>query len=131
MIAAFTFTNGPALAEGISIKSVRAMALADTSKPGAVALTIEADSADRLVGISTPIAGVAQVHNSKMKGKKMRMRRTESFDIPAGTTEMKHGGTHIMLMQLSGPLVAGDHFPMTLTFENGGTVEVTVTVMGG
>jgi copper(I)-binding protein len=67
-----------------------------------------------------------------MKAGKMRMRRTESFEIPAnGSIDLVHDGMHIMLMQVGAPLQAGTSFPLTLTFENAGTVEVIVKVMGG
>lgn len=41
-----------------------------------------------------------------------------------------HDGIHIMLMQVGAPLQPGTSFPLTPTFENAGTVEVMVKVMG-
>ncbi len=130
VIGALVFASSIASAD-VTVKKAMAMPLDDTTKPGAVMLVIESDAADRLTGIQTPAAGIAQVHNNKEKAGKMRMRRTEAFDIPAGTTTMAHDGTHIMLMQVGAPLSPGAEFPLTLTFEKGGTVEVMVKVMGG
>ena len=127
------FTGQAAFAGGIKVENAHAMALTDTSKPGAVMMTISNDGAvDNLVSIATPAASMAQIHNAKMKAGKMRMRRTDGFQIPAnGSVDLVHDGTHIMLMQLGNPLVPGTSFPLTLTFENAGTVEVMVKVMGG
>jgi copper(I)-binding protein len=37
---------------------------------------------------------------------------------------------HVMLMGLKAPLKDGQSFPLTLTFETAGTIEVMVMVMG-
>ena len=42
--------------------------------------------------------------------------------------ELKPGGLHLMFVGLKAPLKAGDKFPLTLTFEKAGTVEVVVNV---
>ena len=38
------------------------------------------------------------------------------------------GGKHIMLTGLTGPLLAGAHLPLTLTFASGTTLTVDVVV---
>jgi copper(I)-binding protein len=61
------------------------------------------------------------------------MRMLDKLTIPAGgKLEMKPGGTHLMLMGLTGPLKAGESLPLTLTFEKAGaaTVPVEVVPMG-
>ncbi|WP_084350808.1 copper chaperone PCu(A)C [Millisia brevis] len=51
------------------------------------------------------------------------------FVVPAGgTLALEPGGNHIMLMDLTGPLVAGDEVPVTLTFADGSTAEFTAPV---
>ena len=97
-VMAFTlsiaFTGQTAFAGSIKIENARAMPLTDTEKPGAVMMTISnAGQADNLVSIATPAAGIAQIHNAKMKAGKMRMRRTESFAIPAnGSVDLVQEG---------------------------------------
>ena len=86
-------------------------------------------SADRLMSASTPVAQSVQLHTMKMEGDVMRMREVGSIDIPAGqTVELQPGGMHLMLMGLKAPLVAGQRFPLKLTFEKAGDVTVDVTV---
>ena len=41
---------------------------------------------------------------------------------------LEPGGLHIMLMRLGSPLVKGEAFPMTLTFERAGTIAIRVEV---
>ncbi len=73
----------------------------------------------RLVGVSTPAAAVAEVHEMKMEGDVMQMRAIPALDLPAGkTVELKPGGYHLMFMQLKAPLQAGSDVPVTLQFEN-------------
>ncbi|QHC71658.1 copper chaperone PCu(A)C [Rathayibacter sp. VKM Ac-2801] len=58
----------------------------------------------------------------------MVMRAKESgFTIPAGgSLELAPGGNHIMLMDLTAPIVAGDEVTITLTFSDDSTTEFTV-----
>lgn len=59
----------------------------------------------------------------------MVMQPVERIELPAGeTVSLEPGGYHIMLLQLAEPLVAGDTFDVTLTFENAPEQTVTVEV---
>jgi copper(I)-binding protein len=73
----------------------------------------------RLVGVSSPVAGVAEVHEMAMEGNVMKMRAlADGLALPAGqTVELKPGGYHVMLMDLKQPLEAGSTVPVTLVFE--------------
>jgi len=83
-------------------------------------MKLAAPTGTKLVGISTPAAGVAEVHEMKMEGDTMKMRElTGGLDLPAGqTVELKPGGYHVMMMDLKGPLAKGTTVPMTLKFED-------------
>ncbi|MEJ8811548.1 copper chaperone PCu(A)C [Variovorax ureilyticus] len=82
-------------------------------------MKLSAPSGARLVGASTPAAGVAEVHEMKMEGDTMRMRGLPSLELPARqTVEFKPGGYHLMLMDLKQPLVNGTSVPLTLLFED-------------
>nr|WP_231973562.1 copper chaperone PCu(A)C [Variovorax sp. HW608] len=82
-------------------------------------MKLNAPSGTRLVGASTPAAGVAEVHEMKMEGDTMRMRGLPSLDLPARqTVELKPGGSHLMLMDLKQPLANGTSVPLTLLFED-------------
>jgi copper(I)-binding protein len=81
-------------------------------------MKLSAPSALRLVGATTPAAGVAQVHEMKMDGDTMRMREvTGGLELPPRkTVELSPGGFHLMLMDLKQAMPAGSSIPLTLDF---------------
>lgn len=84
----------------------------------------------RLIAVSSPVAGSAEVHEMAMENNVMSMRQISGLDIPAGkTVELKPGGYHVMLMDLKKPAKAGDTIRITLKFEDAAkkTFEQTVT----
>lgn len=84
---------------------------------------------DRLIAVSTPVAGKAELHTHVHMGEVMRMQKIDSVAVPAhGSTEFVPGGNHVMLFDLKQPLKAGDSYPLTLQFEKAGKVEVKVNV---
>lgn len=84
---------------------------------------------DRLISASSPVAGRVELHTHIMENGIAKMRPVETIEVPAGgSAELKPGGDHIMLFDLAEPLKKGDKFPLTLTFEKAGDVEVTVNV---
>lgn len=99
---------------------------------GAVYVNIEnrGDTADRLLGASSPVAGKTEIHTMTMDGNVMRMREIGEIAIDSGATiSMRPGaGHHIMLLKLKKPLKTGESFPLTLRFEKAGKVEVSVEI---
>ena len=72
----------------------------------------------KLLSVSSPVAGMAEVHEMVMEGTTMRMRAVESLQLPAGQTiELKPGGYHVMLMDLKQQLNPGDMVPLSLVIE--------------
>ena len=87
-------------------------------------MRITAKEATQLVGVASPAAGVAEVHEMKMEGDVMRMRPLSALDLPAGrAVDLKPGGLHLMLMELRQPVAAGAKVPLTLVFRNAKGVE--------
>jgi len=90
-------------------------------------------AAERVVGASSPVAERVEMHVTSREGEVMKMRQVQAFEIPAGGAfELKPGGAHLMLMGLKRSLQQGEHVPLTLRLENGGelNVELTVQEMG-
>jgi len=91
--------------------------VANQSATGAF-MKLTAPAATRLVEARSPLAGIVEVHEMKLEGDVMRMRAVSVLPLPAGqTVELKPGGYHVMLMDLKGPVKAGDAVPLTLVFE--------------
>jgi hypothetical protein len=90
-------------------------------------LKAPADAA--LVSASSPVAGVVEIHEMKMDGGVMRMSAIKRLALPAGkTVDLKPGGYHVMLMDLTQPLKEGETVPVTLTFEDKAGRKQTVEV---
>lgn len=99
-------------------------------------LTAEHDV--RLVGISSPVAGIVEVHEMKMEGNVMKMRALPGLDLPAGKTiELKPGGLHIMLQDLHQPLPNDSHITLALELQDKSgkrqtqQLQIPVRSMGG
>ena len=99
---------------------------------GAGYLTIEnhGQADDRLVGVSSPSAAKAEVHQMSMDGGVMRMRPAQGgIAIAAGkSVTLASNGYHIMLLGLIAPLKQGDKVAVTLMFEKAGRVDVQLDV---
>jgi periplasmic copper chaperone A len=116
----------------VEVRDAWARATAPGQETGGVFLSLRNDGgeADRLLGGSTPAARSVEIHAMTMKGDVMRMRRQADVEIAAnGAVELKPGGTHLMLMNLTSPLVAGTRFPLALRFAKSGGRQVQVKVL--
>ena len=82
-------------------------------------MTLQAHRATTLVGVSTPAAANAEVHEMKLEGTLMKMRALPNgLPLPANQpVQLKPGSYHIMLNDLKAPLKKGDSVPVTLRFE--------------
>ena len=81
-------------------------------------MRLTAAKATRIVQLSSPVAGLAEIHEMKLVDNVMRMRPVTVLELPAGQTiELKPGGYHVMLFELKQPLKEGDEVPLTLVAE--------------
>ena len=97
---------------------------------GAAYMVIEGGKqADRLVAARTDRAAMAHLHTVEEQDGVAKMRGIDAIEVPAGKRVMlAPKSTHIMLMGLDGPLVAGQTFVVKLRFAESGEQSVTVTV---
>lgn len=97
---------------------------------GYVTITNKGTVPDRLVGVSTSVAGKVEVHEMAMKNGVMTMRPLSGgLPIePGKTVTLAPGGYHIMFMDLKTPLKQDDKISATLAFEKAGKVDVTFDV---
>jgi copper(I)-binding protein len=93
-------------------------------------MTLTAKDKLTLVGASTPVAGVTQVHEMKMDGGVMKMAEVKGgLELPAGkAVELKPGGYHVMLMDLRQQMKEGDTVPVTLVVEGKDKKRSTVEI---
>jgi copper(I)-binding protein len=128
----FAAASGAAGAQPVALKVeqawVRPAVPGQQGTGGYMKLT--ALEAQRVVGVSSPVAGVAEIHQMKMEGDVMKMSPAGMLELPAGrTVELKPGGLHLMLMDLKRPLAAGSTVPLTLVLRNSAGVESRVDTL--
>lgn len=81
-------------------------------------MQLTAARAVKVVAVSSPLAGVVEIHEMKMEGGVMKMRAVDALPLPAGqAVALKPGSYHVMLMGLQRPIKAGETVPLTLTVE--------------
>lgn len=116
---------------GVGIDTPYAFATAPGSQNGAGFLTITNDGrADTLVSAYADIAARTEIHDMAMEDGIMKMRKLDDLSIPAKkAVELAPQGKHIMFMGLHAPLVEGDTFDLTLTFEKAGEMTFPVQVV--
>ncbi len=128
LAAVAALASQSALAANISVTDAWARATMPGQKVSAAYLQIQSDADARLVSASSPAVPRVEVHEMKMDGDVMRMREVKAIELPKGkTVSLEPGGLHIMLMNLTKPIVAGEVIPLTLLVESGGkrqTLEV-------
>ncbi len=89
------------------------------------------DSPQSIVKADSPIANTIELHTSIEEDGVHKMRPVQAIEAPAhGQVELKSGGFHIMLIDLKENIAVGQHIPVTLTLDNGSTVEATYQVTG-
>ena len=118
-------------AADLQVRDAWARATPPGAGVAAVYLTlVGGDAADRLVAVHTDRAAMTQVHAVTESDGMARMRETNRLEVPAhAKVAFAPGGLHLMLMNLAAPLVAGQTFGVTLTFERAGTRHVDVEVL--
>jgi periplasmic copper chaperone A len=118
--AVFYWASGSIYAQTVKVEGawVRTAVQGQQGTGGFMKLTADQDM--QLVGISSPVAGVGELHEMKMDGDMMTMRALPAgLALPAGkTVELKAGGLHIMLMDLKQALPKDSMVPMTLLFKD-------------
>lgn len=83
----------------------------------------------RLVGASCECAARVELHATVDQGGMMSMRPVAGVDVPAhGRVALAPMGTHLMLIGLGAPLVAGQRVRLVLSFADGSKVPVEATV---
>lgn len=81
-------------------------------------MSLVSEGGARLIGASSPVAGVVEIHEMVMDGSVMKMRAVAAVELPAGRrVDLKPGGYHVMLMDLVRPLKVGERILLELRLE--------------
>ena len=102
----------------VEVKDAWVRATVSQQKATGAFMSLTAAKNTRLVQVTTPVAGVAEIHEMSMADNMMRMRAIDAVELPAGkTVELKPGGFHVMLLDLKQAIKEGDEIPLTLVLE--------------
>jgi copper(I)-binding protein len=108
----------------VKVDGAWARATVQGQKATGAFMKLTAPQATRLVAVSTPVAGVAEIHEMKMDGGVMKMRALPGLELPANqAVELKPGSYHLMLMDLKAPLMKDASVALTLTFKDAKGIE--------
>ena len=133
VLAIPTFTS-TAMAHDASVQvsGAWARATAPNAMSGGAFLTLTAHGhPDALVGVSTPVAKTAELHETVNDKGIMKMLPAPVLALqPDAPVTLKPGGYHIMLMELQHQLTRGESFPLTLRFEHAPPQTVNVMIEG-
>jgi copper(I)-binding protein len=122
--------TGEAAASAITVTDVLCRPTPNGRQVTGCYMTLTSPVDDTLVSVESPVAALAQVHETRMESNMMMMRELEAgLPLPAGeAVELKPGGNHLMLHGVREPIRAGQTVPLTLTFAKAAPLEVTASV---
>ena len=87
IIAMLLALSGTALhAQTVEVKDAWVRTAVPGQRGTGAFMNITAKEGAKLVGVSSPVAGVVEVHEMKMDNDIMRMRAIPALDLPAGKT---------------------------------------------
>ena len=127
LLAAGLFSTS-ALAQ-VTVSEPWVRATVPNQKASGAFMRVQSATAVRLVGVSTPAAGRAELHEMAMENNTMRMRQVDAIDLPAGkAVNLASGSLHVMLFDLKRQLKEGETVPVTLVLQDGAKKGSSVTV---
>ena len=119
LIATLALFSGSLYAQSVEVKDAWVRTTVPGQQASGAFMKLTAKDGAKLVGASSPLAGVVEVHEMKLEGDVMRMRAVPALELPAGkTVELRPGGYHVMLMDLKSALKKGSTVPLTLEFQD-------------
>lgn len=113
----------------VTVKDPWVRATVPQQKATGAFMQITSPADTKLVEVTSPVAGIVEIHEMKMDNNVMKMRAVENVVLPAGkTVEFKPGSYHVMLLDLKAQVKEGDTIPLTMMFEGKDKKRETVQV---
>lgn len=131
LTALLAVVSGAAMASDVNVKAIWVRGTVPGQKVTGAFMEVTSTSGAALVGVSSPAAGIVEIHEMKMEGGVMKMRAVTRLELPAGqTVKLAPGGYHVMLMDLKRALKTGEFIPLILTVEGKDKRTETIEVKG-
>lgn len=130
--AAVVLAAAPAAAADISVTDAWVRLPAVAGRPAAgYFMVMGKDRPATIVGVSSPSAKKAEIHESSMANGMMQMTPLPKLTVGKGQMVMlKPGGKHVMLFGLDPAIRPGGTVRLDLKLENGGTATVMARAVG-
>lgn len=127
LLAAGLFSTG-ALAQ-VTVTDPWVRATVPQQKSAGAFMRVQSAAKARLTGVSSAVAGRAELHEMALENNTMRMRQVEGIDLPAGQpVNLASGGYHVMFFDLKRQLKEGETVPLTLAVQDAAGKRSSVTV---
>ena len=137
-VAMLSLATGTAVAADLQVKTPWVRGTVAGQKATGAFMELASPAGVAIVGATSPVAGITEIHEMTMDGGVMKMRAIPRLEIVAGKpVNLAPGGYHVMLMDLKQPLKAGEQVPITLVFEDAAQkrftqeIKAPVTALGG
>ncbi len=118
---------GPAT---VSVHGAWARATAPGQRQAAIYMSLTSPTGDTLLGVSSPLAAHAMLHQSSGAGGVARMTDMDSLPLPAGqSVRLEPRGRHVMLDGLTPALSPGGQVTLTLRFAHAPPATVHAPVL--
>jgi periplasmic copper chaperone A len=134
LVAPVALSAGPAAADETGlVLSGAYMQTIIPSRPAAGYFKLEnqGDQARALVGAASTGCGMLMLHKSETVNGVDKMTEVPSIPVPAhGSVSFAPGGFHLMCMMPGPSIKVGGSVPVTLTFDDGGTLTSDFPVRG-
>lgn len=108
---------------------VRAVPPGSANSAAFMKLTNTDSAAHALTAAQGSVSKVMELHTHTESGGMMKMRRVERIELPVGEqVSLQPGGLHLMLIGLGADLKEGQEVEVSLTFEDGSTLPLSLPV---
>lgn len=110
--------QGPAAGLTVTGAWVRNSPMAERAGAAYFVIQNSGTQADRLLAVRSDIAATIELHETKDMSGMMQMSPVAAIEVPAGgSVALEPGGLHVMLLDLTRTLAAGEKVTLTLDFE--------------
>jgi copper(I)-binding protein len=135
MLAIAPSVLAQAAKDAVAIEDARAPAVTDTrtvNLPVYMTIRNRSDKDERLLAATTPYADRVELIELRNEiGINLPMAADVLLVAPGTSLDLNPLGPRLLLSGLKTPLKAADRFPVTLVFEQSGTIEIEVLVEAG
>jgi len=124
-------STGLSYAKGVNVDDpyVREVPPGQMTSASFLTLKNDSDKEIALIKATSNVAKNVELHEHVQENGMMKMRQVEKISVPAnGTTTLKPGGYHIMLIGLTRKIKSGDMIDINLEFDDGSKQSIKADV---